>query len=210
VHRVRVIGDIDVPVRQLLAKSYRPRTGCPQGRRERSDLLGEIRGSSDERLPKTLAAGCVESRKDLTATGVKNGQTSGAPFPRNGGQRRTGAGRLLAEGTAERIQGADATDGHSRAGSQTPGRRQPDPDADERPRPAADADPSHLLPAAARLRRALYLGEQGGRVLRASVSRQAERRLMQHLAAAHRADGGVGARRVETDDRLLLGAQLSQ
>ena len=33
---------------------------------------------------------------------------------------------------------------------------------------------------------------------------------MQHLIAAHRADGGVGSRRVETDDRLLLGAQLSQ
>lgn len=155
-HRVFVVGDIDVPVRQLLAKSYRSRTGCPQGRRERGDLLGEIRGSSDERLPKTLAAGCVEGRKDLTATGVKNGQASGC---------------LLANGTPECIESADAADLHARACSQAPGRRQPDPDADKRPRPAADGNPSHLLPTAARLRRALYLGEQGGRVLRASVGR---------------------------------------
>jgi hypothetical protein len=210
VHRVCIVGNVDAPIRQLLAKSYRPRTRCPQGQGERSDPLGEIRGSSDERLPKTLAAGCVEGRKDLTATGVKNGQASGAPFPRYGGQRRTGTGCLLADGPPERVEGADAADWHARAGRQAPGRRQADPDPDERPRPAADGNPPHLPPATARLDRALNLGEQGSGVPRASVGRQAECRLMQNLAAADRADGGVGGRRVETDDRLPLGAQLSQ
>jgi hypothetical protein len=33
---------------------------------------------------------------------------------------------------------------------------------------------------------------------------------VQHLAVAHCADGGIGSRRVETDDSLLHGAQLSQ
>ncbi len=86
----------------------------------------------------------------------------------------------------------------------------PDPDADERARPAPDRESPHLPPTSTHLRRALHLSEQGGRVPRASVGREAERRLVQHLAAAHRADGGVGSRRVEADDRLALGAQLSQ
>jgi hypothetical protein len=117
---------------------------------------------------------------------------------------------LLADGPPERIEGAGAGDSYAGASRQASGRCQPNPDADKRPRAAADGNPPHLLPAAASLRRALYLGEQGGRVLRASVSRQAECRLVQHLTAAHRADSRISGRRVETDDRLPLGAQLSQ
>lgn len=209
-HRVCIVGDVKVPIRQLLTKSYRPRTGRPRWRRERGDLLGEIRGSNDERLPKALAAGCVEGRKDLPAAGIKHGQASAAPFPRHGRQRRTGTGRLLAEGATESIQGADADSRHARAGRQAPGRRQPDSDPDEGPRAAPDGDPSHLLPATTGVRRALYLGKQRGRVPRASIGCQAERRLVQHRTATHRADGGVSGRRVEADDRLPLGAQLSQ
>ncbi len=37
------------------------------------------------------------------------------------------------------------------------------------PGPAPDRDPPHLLPATAGLRRALDLGQQGGRVARASI-----------------------------------------
>jgi hypothetical protein len=210
VHRVRVVGDVDVPVRQLLAKSYRPRTGCSQGRGERGDPLGKIRGSGDERLPKTLAAGRVEGRKDLTAAGVKHGQASGAPFPLHRGKRRTGTGCLPADGTTKRIQAADTCRRYAGAGRQAPGCRQPDPNADKGPWPAADGNPPHLLPAAAGPRRALRLGEQGGRVLGAAVGRQAECRLVQHPTAAHRADGRIGGRRIETDDRLLLGVQVSQ
>ena len=209
-HRVRVVRDIDIPVRQLLAKSYRPRTGRPQGRRKRGDLLGKICRSGDERLPKTLAARRVEGRKDLASTGVKHSQASGAPFPLHRGKRRTGTGFLLADGTTKRIQAAGACHRYTGAGRQAPGRRQPDPDANERTWPTAHGNPRHLLPAAAGLRRALHLGEQGGRVLGPPVGCQAEGRLVQHLTAAHRADGGVGGRRVEADDRLLLGAQLSQ
>lgn len=210
VQRVRVVGDVDVPIRQLLAKSYRPGTRRPQGHRKRSDLLGEIRGGGDERLPEALAAGCVESRKNLTAASVEHGQASGAPFPRHGRQRRTGAGRLLGEGAPECVQGADASHGQAGTGRQAAGGGKADSDADEGPRPPPHGNPSHLLPTTGRLRRALHLGEQGGRVLRASVGGQTERRLVQHLAIAHRADGGVGSRRVEPDDRLFINPQLSQ
>ena len=117
---------------------------------------------------------------------------------------------LLGHRAPKRVEGAGAANRHARAGCQTPGRRQADPDPDERPRPTADGNRPHLPPATASLGRALHLGEQGSGVPRASVGRQAECGLVQNLAAADRADSGVGGRRVETDDHLLLGAQLSQ
>jgi hypothetical protein len=117
---------------------------------------------------------------------------------------------LVGQRPTKRVKGADADGGYAGAGGQTPGCRQSDPDADERPRSTSDGDLPNLSPTTACLRRALYLCEQGGRVPRASVGRQAERCLVQYLAAAQRADGGVGSRRVETDDPLFFGAQLSQ
>jgi len=117
---------------------------------------------------------------------------------------------LLVHCAAKRIESADAADRHAGAGRQPPGCRQPDPDTDERARPATDGQAPHLLPTTAGGDRPLHLGQQGSRVPRTSVGRQAERCLVQDFAAAQSADRGVGCGRVETDDSLLLGAQLSQ
>jgi hypothetical protein len=47
-------------------------------------------------------------------------------------------------------------------------------------------------------------------VARAAVGGKSEQLLVQDLAAAQRADGRVGGRRVEADDRGSMGTQLSQ
>jgi hypothetical protein len=47
-------------------------------------------------------------------------------------------------------------------------------------------------------------------VARGPVIGQPEQLLVEHLAAAHGADGGVGGRRVEADDRTLAFDSLSQ
>jgi hypothetical protein len=131
-------------------------------------------------------------------------------LPLYSSQRNSGRRCLIAHCAAKRVEGADAADRNAGAGRQASGRCQPDPDADKGPRPAADGDSAHLPPATACLRGALYLSEQSSRVPGSPIGSQAKRRLVQHLLAANRADRGVGGRRVETDDRLLLGAQLSQ
>lgn len=196
VHRVRVVGDVDAPIRQLSTESYRPRTGCPRWLGQLREPLPKRPRSGDQRLPETLSPWRVERGEDLPPASVEHGQG--------------GAVSLFGNRAAERVEAADAGGRDARAGRQAEGRRQPDPDPDEGAGPAPDRDPPHLPPASARLRRTLHLGEQGGRVAGATVGRQAERRLVQHLAAAYGADRGVSGRRVETDDRPLLGAQLSQ
>ncbi len=195
-HRVRVVGDVKASVRQLLTKSYRPRTRCRERRRQVREASDERLWASDERLPKPLSSWRVEGGEDLSAARVQDGQV--------------GALSALGHRAPECVECANSADRHAGASRQAPGCGQPDTDADKGTRPTPDRDPPHLLPAAARLRRALHLGEQGGRVSRASIRRQTERCLVQHLATARCADGSVGSRRVETDDRLLLGGQLSQ
>jgi len=196
VQRVHVVGDVEIPIRQLLAKSYRPGTRRPQRPCQVRKPLDERFRADDQRLPEPLAPRRVERREDLAPPRVQHGEVVALP--------------PLGHRAPECIEGADTGGGDARAHRQAPGSRQPDPDPDERARSASDGNQAHPAPTARSSRRALDLGEQGGRVTRAPVGRQAERRLVQHLAVAHRADSGVGSSRVEPDDRLFVDAELSQ
>src|SRR5438105_14100099 len=55
VHRVRVVGDVNTPIRQLLTKSYRPGTGRPRRRGQAGEPGGERLGTGDQRLPEPLS-----------------------------------------------------------------------------------------------------------------------------------------------------------
>lgn len=206
---VGVIGNLDSPARQLIAKAYRPGARGPRGNRQGAEALAEVLGGEDEGLPETLAAFPVKRGKDLSAARVEDRQASGALFPRHGWERRTGAG-LFGDSAAESVQSAHPDGRDTGTGSKPARGREADADADERARPAPDRESAHLAPTAAGLDRPLDLSQQGGRVPGAALRRGPERLLMQDRGAARRADGGIDGRRVEADDRLLLGAQVSR
>lgn len=187
---IGVLGNLNFPARQLISKAYRPRSRCPWGRGERRDLLGEIRGGRYERLPETLATGRVERREDLAAAGVEHGQAAT--------QRPT-----------ERIERANAGGGRAGAGRQPTRRGEANADADERAGAAAGREQSHPGPAAAGLDRTLDLTQQGRRVARTAIGREPKPLFMQHRAVACDANDRIRGRRVEADDRLSLGAQVS-
>jgi hypothetical protein len=196
VNGVDVLGNLNSPVRQLFAKAYRSRAGSPRGPGQLSDPLAELLRGKDEWLPEALPVRGVERGEDLATTRVQNRQSF--PVAR------------LGQRPAEGVQGADADSGNPRACRQPSCGREADADADERARPAADREPSHRLPTAADLDRSLDLGQEGGRVTRAALRREPKQLLVQDLAGAQRADGRICGRRVEADDRLSLGVQLSQ
>jgi hypothetical protein len=196
VNGVGVLGNLDPSTRQLHAKAYRPRAGGPRAPGELFDSLAKLLRGEDERLPKAFASGGIKSGKDLTTARVEDRQGFAVAYF---GQRST-----------EGIQGAHPDRGDSGAGGQPTRGREADADADERARTAADRESAHRVPATAGLNSPLDLGQQGSRVTRATFGREPEQLLVQDLAAARRADGRIRGRRVETDDRLPLGAQVSQ
>jgi hypothetical protein len=104
----------------------------------------------------------------------------------------------------ERVERADSGQRQPGAGAERPGAGDADPQAGERAGADADRDPLDRAPAARGLDRPLDLLEQPRGVPRAAVGREAEQRLVEDLAAARRADGGVLGRRVEADQRQLF------
>lgn len=198
VHGIGVVGDLDAPTRQLMPKSYRARSGAQRWRRQLGEALGEVARGRHERLPEPLPARRVESGEDLATARVEHGEAGAI-----------GAGELL-QRPAEGIERADAGNGKACAGRQAARRGDGYPHACEGARPAPDCDPVDGLPATGGRGGPLDLRQQRGRVARAAVGRRPEQLLVQRLAAARRADGGVGGRRVEADDRQLASGRLSQ
>jgi hypothetical protein len=191
---IRIVGNLGAAARQLIPKSYRPRSRGQRGRRQRRDPLRERLGSGHERLPESLAGGRVEGGEGLAAAGVEHGKAIALGLGARGG----GA---LGKGATQRIERADAARRQAGAGGEAARGGDADADADEGARPEPDRDPVDRAPATGRGDGPLDLGEQRGRVARAAVGREAEQLLVQDLAAARRADGGVGGRRIEADDR---------
>lgn len=196
VNGVGILGNLDSPARQLISKAYRARPGRPRGRGQLGEALGELPGGGDERLPEASALSVVEGGEDLAAAGVEHGQGF--------------ASTRLDQRPPKGVEGAGASGRQAGARGQPARRREADADADEGARSLPHGQRAHLAPTAAGLDRALHLGEQGRGVPRAPIGREPEQPLVHDLAVAQGADGRVGGRRVEADDRLPLGAQLSQ
>jgi hypothetical protein len=188
-HGVVVVRHLGAAILQLIAKSYRPRSGGQGGIGKLGKTLPELRRGADPGPPEALAAVGVGGGEGLAAAGVEDGET-GAP-----------AARGLGEAMGERVERADPGQGQAGAGAERLGAGDADPQAGERAGADADRDPPDRAPAARRLGRPLDLLEQPGGVPGAAVGREAEQRLVEDLAAAPRADGGVLGRRVEADQR---------
>jgi len=185
---IRVVGDADTVAGQLVTESYRPRTGHRRRRPQLVEALGQLLGPADERLPEPLSGPRVQRREDLAAEAVENRQ----PLPLRPG--------LGADPAGERVEGADA-------GRRQPGRRRqpargrdPDPQPGERAGPESDRDQVDRLPTAGSGGGTLDLAEQRRRVPGPAGGREPQLRLVQDLAVAPGAGGGVDGRGVEADD----------
>ena len=191
VHGVGVIGNVE----PRLASSSRNRTApdpaASGGSGSRRAALGELGRGGDQRLPEPLATRRVKGGEGLAAAGVQDGEAAplagtGADRPSPGQvhracRRRSPAGRCWPPGRAR---------SRSRSGCRRRTRARARPRAG-RPRsqpPAASAARSTSASSAVECRGL-------------PSAREPEQRLVEHLAAARRADGGVGGRRVEADDR---------
>ena len=164
---VGVVRNLDAATRQLIAKSYRPRSGCQRA-----------------------VAGSSATRSASSAGETTNGSQSRSPPARRArrrprrGARRAPRGRRAplaasAMPAAERVERADAA--HRQAGARAPSARAvaiPIRRPVKEPGPTPTAIRSTALPAAGGLGRPLDLGEQRGRVPRAAVGREAEQRLV--------------------------------
>lgn len=184
---VGIFRDPNAVAAQLLAESYRPRTGDRRRCAQLREPLGQLLGTVDGGLPESLAVGPVERREDLAPVAVEHRQPLAL-----------GAG--LGDPAGQRVEAADAARRQTAGGGDPARRRDPDPQPGERAGPEPDRDQVDGLPASGRLGRPLNLGEQAGRVLRPPLWREAEQRLVQDLAVAPGTGGGVGGRGVEADD----------
>jgi len=189
-HGVLVARHLGSALFQLTAKSYRPRSGCQRGVVQQGEALAELRRRADPGSPETLPGAGVGGGEGLAPASVDDGEAAAPP------------GRL-GETVGERVERADPDQRQPGAGAESPGAGDPDPQAGERAGADADRDPLDRVPAARGLGRPLDLLEQPRGVPRATVGREAEQRLVEDLAAARRADGGVLRRRVEADQRQL-------
>jgi len=172
---------------QLVPKSYRPRAGRRRRRRQRDDPLLELLRPADQRLPEPLARGGVERGEDLAATGVED-------------REAIDPGLALGQGKPDRVEGADAGRRQAEADGQPAGGGDADPQPGEGTGPEPDGEAVDPLPAAGRGGAALDLLEQRGRVPGPAAG-GAQQRLVQDLAVAPGADGGVDGRGVEADER---------
>lgn len=198
VNGVGVVRYRDVVPGQFLPKSYRPRTGGPRGLAQPLQPLQQLLGAADERLPDPLPRLPVERREDLATAGVLHNQASAVTFPPYRGISHSGSGG--AHAAREGVEGADAGDGQAEAGAEPAGGGDADPQAGEGAGAEADRDQVDGAPAAGGRRRPLDLGQQRGGVAGAPLGREAQQRLVQRLAVAPGAGGGVGSRGVEADD----------
>jgi len=187
VHGVGVVRYSDAVSGQLVTKSYRSGAGHRRGRGQIGEPGGELLGPGDERLPDPLAGRRVQSGEDLAPVAVEDGQAL-APRPGRG------------DPGGERVERADPGRRDPEAGAQPARGGDPDPQAGEGAGPEADRDQVDRAPAARRARRLLDLGQQAGRVPGPALAGEAQQRLLQDLAVAPGAGGGVDGRGVEADD----------
>ncbi len=193
VHGVGVVGHIDAPTRQLLPKSYRPRSSGQRGLGQCCDSLGKLSRRHDERLPEPLPRRRVERGEHLTSASIEDSQ----------GKCLSGH---LAQPSSHGIEGADTGRPKAEARAQPPRGGDRDPYSGEGAGPEPGGDRPDLLPSPDRGRRTLDLSKQRGGVTRAAVSGGPDQGLVQHLAAACRADRRVCRRRVEADNRKRCSA----
>lgn len=170
-----------------MSKSYRPRTGCRGRRGQRRDPLGKVIGRTDQRLPEPLAVGAIEGGEDLAAARVEQGQP---------GARRA----RLGQAQADRVERADAAHRQPKTGGKATRGGDPDPQANEGAGAEADGESLDPLPTAGSLSGCLYRAQQGGRVLGLAVGARPQQRLVQDVAVAPGADGGVDRGGVEAND----------
>ncbi len=189
-HGIIVGRHLGSAIFQLIAKSYRPRSDGQRGLGQLGEPLAELRRGADPGAPETLPGVGVGGGEGLAAASVEDGET-GAPGCRAG------------ESAGERVEGADPGQRQPGAGAEPPGAGDPDPQAGERAGTDADRDPLDCAPAARGLGRPLDLLEEARGVPRAAIGREAEQGLVENLAAAGRADGGVLGSRVEADQRQV-------
>jgi hypothetical protein len=194
VHGIGVVRDLDTTPDQLIAKSYRPRSGSQRGVGECGDALNKVRRGQGQWFPKTLPSGRVERREHLAAASVQQGEggslTASLANPMSKGIERACAGHRQVQAGAECPRGGEA-----------------DPQPGERPGTQANRDPVDPLPAPGGRGGLLHLVEQSRGMPRPPSGHGTKLRLEQDLAAAHGADGGVVGRRVEADyDQFELAA----
>lgn len=186
VHGVGIVRDLDVPNRQLLAKSYRPRPAAQQRTRRLGKPLGELLRAAQLRPPEALARRRVERRADLAAARVLDDEALALASRRG-------------ETAGEGVERADAADRQAAAQRQAAGGGDADPQAGEGAGPDSDRDPLDPLPAAGRRRGPLDLLEQRRRVQRAVLVGESDQLLVEDLAVARGAGRGVAGGGVEAD-----------
>jgi hypothetical protein len=74
VHGIGVVRYLDTAPNQLIAKSYRPRSGSQWGVRQLSGPLGKLGRRQGEGLPEALPGRRVERREDLPAARIQQSQ----------------------------------------------------------------------------------------------------------------------------------------
>jgi hypothetical protein len=183
---IGIVRDPDAVPSQLVPESYRPRAGGRRRRGETRDPLLQLLGAADQRLPDPLPALAVERGEDLAAAGVEDGEA-------------VALGTGLPHSASDRVQRADAGGQQAEAGGEPAGGGDADPQPGEGAGPEADGKQIDPLPAASGAGAALDLLQQRGRVPGTPLGGP-QQRLVQNLAVAPGAGGGVGGRGVEADD----------
>jgi hypothetical protein len=196
VNGVGVVRYRDRIAGQLVPESYRPRTGGPRGLAERLEALQELLGAADEGLPEPLPRLGVEGREDLAPAGVADDQVSAVTFRPYRGITHSGSSHAAGQG----VEGADAGRRQADAGGEAAGGGDPDPDAGEGAGSEADRDQVDRVPATGGAGRPLDLAQQRAGVPGAPLGGEPQQRLVQRLAVAPGAGGGVGGRGIEADD----------
>jgi hypothetical protein len=183
---VPVVRHLGPAILELISKSYRPRSGRQRGLGQLREPLAELGGGADPGAPAALARRCVVGGERLAPAGVENRKPAAA----------TGGGR---QPVGQRVERADAGQRQAGGGAERPGAGDADPQAGEGTGTEPDRDAVDRVPAPRGIGRTLDLLEQSRRVAGTAVGREAEQRLVEDLAAARGADGGVLGRRVEAD-----------
>lgn len=186
VHRIGVVRNLDTVPNQLIAKSYRPRSGGQWRVRQPGGPLGKLDRGQGQGLPEALPGGGVERREDLPPARVQQGQggalLASLANPPTEGIKRAGARHREVETGAQRLRGGDA-----------------DPQPGEGAGAQPHRDPIDLRPAAGRGNSPLHLLQQARGVPGPPARNRADLRFAQNLAATRSADGGVVRRRIEAD-----------
>ncbi|HEV7616249.1 MAG TPA: hypothetical protein VGO36_08465 [Solirubrobacterales bacterium] len=184
---IGVVRDADTMPSQLLPESYRARAGSLRRLRQGGDAFLQLLGPADQGVPEPLPTFPVESREGLAATGVEDGEAL-APLA------------CLPQPAPDRVERADAGDRRAEAGGKAARGGDADPQPGEGAGAEADRDQLDPFPAAGLPGAQLDLLEQSRGVLGAALGSDPQQRLVQDLAVAPGAGGGVGGRGVEADD----------